>query len=479
MTQKNHALHSVVNFLADELQSLSSRKGKRLVGPTNQNQFLASISTIVRDAVQAFNPAQNNSWASIQKTSNYYSSNRYQNAHYGYKTHIKRSYEGLIALGYIKEVKKGVYTDYARLLTRYVATKKLISLFQSEDIETLPVLNLPRENTETIRLNLRQDDGSKRLIDYVDTPATISMRRDMETINSVLQRSWFDLELNEEEFGALKIRMLTGKSGKLEKDQEARVTDRSGDGILRLQDRSLYRVFNDTEFKTNGRLYGGWWQSIPKEYRPYILINGKRTVEMDYSGLHPNIVYVSQGYDLIGDPYDINLIGTTAITQGKLRAVIKRCFNAMLNAERDLQRPPEGVRPYEYGLKWNDIKIAILERHQSIKDSFFSGMGVRLQYIDSQVAINVLKHFALMNVPVLPIHDSFIMHSGYQSELEEVMERSIKSAIGRKVEIKLTERRIERQQYNVEDDDLDKLLSFPPYEKRYQNFLEANTRLRK
>ena len=51
---------------------------------------------------------------------------------------------------------------------------------------------------------------------------------------------------------------------------------------LMLSKRSLYRVFNDTEFQTGGRFYGGWWQEIPSKYRDRITIDGKRTVASAY-----------------------------------------------------------------------------------------------------------------------------------------------------------------------------------------------------
>ena len=39
------------------------------------------------------------------------------------------------------------------------------------------------------------------------------------------------------------------------------------------------------------------------------------------------------------------------------------------------------------------------------------------------MAIDVLSHFAKRGIPVLPVHDSFIIATGYGDELKEVMQK--------------------------------------------------------
>ena len=59
---------------------------------------------------------------------------------------------------------------------------------------------------------------------------------------------------------------------------------------VNLSKRTLRRVFGRGSFERGGRFYGGWWQNIPSAYRSVISINGKPTIEMDYSQYHPNIL---------------------------------------------------------------------------------------------------------------------------------------------------------------------------------------------
>ena len=458
-------LDQVVSQLIDELQNHWLNNGKKRLGPSDEDPFRASLSHIVLDALQAHNPSCEQSMASIHKSSGHYSKRRYWSAAYGYKIHIKRSYDGLCELGYIHECKKGVYTDHMRLLTRYRATPKLIDLFEDGFKEELHVIGAPSTNNEIIRLKITQSDGHKELVEYEDTQATNEMRADLAIINGCLSRSWADLELDEDGFRDLRARMLP-KTGE-------RFASKDGDGILRLQNRTLHRVFNDLDFSTNGRLYGGWWQSIPKEYRPFILINGKRTIELDYSGLHPNLIYALSGHKLEGDPYEIPQAHMDWSRKRYFRKAIKRAFNAMLNADHELMREPTGVGVKDLNMSWSQVKAAIIERHKPIAHQFFTSIGSKLQLIDSQIAIAVLKHFAQMQIPVLPVHDSFIMHSGYEEELKEVMRAALKQETGLSVPLRLTERESTPKPPSIDDDDeFEMLFNPPPHELRLDAFRE-------
>ena len=65
------------------------------------------------------------------------------------------------------------------------------------------------------------------------------------------------------------------------------------------------RIFNNGSFDEGGRFYGGWWQSIPREFRKHITINHKPTEEVDYSGHHLRILYALKEKKLAGYPYEV------------------------------------------------------------------------------------------------------------------------------------------------------------------------------
>ena len=75
--------------------------------------------------------------------------------------------------------------------------------------------------------------------------------------------------------------------------------------IIRLCRESLHRVFNRGSFKKNGRAYGAQHQSLSKELRKHILINGQKTLEPDFSAYHMLMLYHMEGIDYAEDPYGI------------------------------------------------------------------------------------------------------------------------------------------------------------------------------
>jgi hypothetical protein len=50
--------------------------------------------------------------------------------------------------------------------------------------------------------------------------------------------------------------------------------------------------------------------------------------------------------------------------------------------------------------------------HEPIAHHFYTGVGLRLQRLDSDIAEKILLHFAQSGIAILPLHDSFLMHNG-------------------------------------------------------------------
>ena len=180
---------------------------------------------------------------------------------------------------------------------------------------------------------------------------------------------------------------------------------------------------------------GGWWQNIPKEFRTKLLINGKRTVEFDYSGLHPALLYAKVKAGIPDDPYEIGL-------DPKHRKHVKKAFNAMLNADNDLRNPPQGLPVKDMGLPWKELKRRIKDKHSEISDYFGTGEGLRLQYIDSCIAEELMLRFIeeKSGTALLPVHDSFIVHHGYAEELKDMMLEIFERDFGAEVRVKELEK---------------------------------------
>ena len=122
------------------------------------------------------------------------------------------------------------------------------------------------------------------------------------------------------------------------------------------------------------------------------------------------------------------------------RSLVKACFNAMLNSTYRTTRPPRDIKLKPWGLKWDQIVDAILEKHQPIENRFFTGQGLRLQMLDSSVAANLMENFAkqMGTVALLPVHDSFICHHGHIQELESAMKAEFRKVVKTGVKVKTT-----------------------------------------
>ena len=344
----------------------------------------------------------------------------------------------------------------------------MIALIDSDEIAKLPVCKPVISNPELVRVRT-EVDGIKQLVEYTDIPQTIEMRNNLQFINDVLSRQWFDLELTDEEFEQLEKRM-----------HQRSLERKEGEGRLRLQDRRLYRVFNNLAFNEGGRFYGGWWEIVPSNYRSKILINGKRTEELDFSTLHPTILYAQSGNTLEGDAYDISLRPKSIpndLSLSDFRKVVKRAFNAMLNARYELRQPPRKLSLKGWGIMWDELVESIRLRHEPISSEFFSGAGLRLQFEDSQIAESLMMEFAKTRgiVPLLPVHDSFICHHGYKSEVEELMKKAFKKRFGVNISVKATSSET-KQGFREIQNSLDDLLTLNDmkHELRLQAFRELH-----
>ncbi|MDB2663281.1 hypothetical protein N9Y61_05535, partial [Paracoccaceae bacterium] len=294
--------------------------------------------------------------------------------------------------------------------------------FTNDELETLAAMIPQYVEPELIRVRIKERDEfgvtRKRSVAVSNTSETIRMRKNIQLINKALSKYWYDLEISNEELNSLQFRLA-------DEVQNQRT--------IRMDHRSLYRVFNSVDLETGGRFYGGWWQNIPREYRQHLIVNGKRMVELDYSNQHPTILYAKLGYTPPADCYagvidQLPLQNVVARTE--VRDMVKASFNAMLNSTKPLKQAPTGINPGKFGMKWSDITNAIMGFHEPIAHNFYTGVGLRLQRLDSDIAEKILLHFATQGIAILPLHDSFLMHEGYESWLEPVMIAAFEKVVG-------------------------------------------------
>ena len=57
----------------------------------------------------------------------------------------------------------------------------------------------------------------------------------------------------------------------------------------------------------------------------------------------------------------------------------------------------------------------------NLRDRVTSGWGLESQYLDSEIALQLMYQFAIHDDPLLPVHDSFITKKGNELYLKQLM----------------------------------------------------------
>lgn len=214
----------------------------------------------------------------------------------------------------------------------------------------------------------------------------------------------------------------------------------------------VYRRFCRGSLEYGGRLYGGFWQTLgnPKGTRTPnrrdILIDGKPTVELDFTAYHINMLYAWEGHEpLQDDAYTVAHYP---------REVVKQCFLISLNlksgdpkgalaAYRDkMDKHPELAQYYPLllGGGYKEIMEEVKKKHPLISKYLHSDIGVKLQKQDGDIALGVIER--MMNlpkfvhslpIPILCIHDSFICPANEAHLLKLCMGRAYENVMGTKI----------------------------------------------
>ena len=204
-----------------------------------------------------------------------------------------------------------------------------------------------------------------------------------------------------------------------------------------LDEYRVIRTFRDWG-KDGSFLYGGrGWHSVmgmKKEDRPRILINGKKTVALDYQASGPNILYLMMTGKRLspdGDPYDVAGIERSAVKQ--YLTIMANTPNKYAAAgavskwlkegkERVEAKPAAIAAEKKFGSKEAVIN-AILKRNRPIAKCLMKGkaMGQHYQWLEANLVFHVAHQLSLMGIPALTVHDEFIVKEEDREVTEKLM----------------------------------------------------------
>ena len=320
---------------------------------------------------------------------------------------------------------KGAYNHENPALsrrTRYRPAALLQSLFEKIGIETYDI-NL-HQNQECIILRDKGPDALRATdLEYEDTNLTCSMRSEVQAYNNLMNEHYVDVATLQEPFTVREVIPKRGKSYTTQHpvDQNHKFTR---------------RIFSRNSWELNGRWNGGFWQNLPKYMRRDILIDGEPTDEIDYSGLHPSLLALRQGYRLSGDPYDLGKHVCPRIPLQDQRKVVKQLVLIGINA-KDRNAAFRAFQSDNKGYKKADLEQvldAFVDKHPFLADSICADQGIKLMNVDSKLTTHIINQFVALGKPILPIHDSYIVKTEDRQLLRSAMSKACVDVVGTDIE---------------------------------------------
>ena len=194
--------------------------------------------------------------------------------------------------------------------------------------------------------------------------------------------------------------------------------------------RTYTRRFVKSNLKLAGRFYGPYWQTLPKRYRKLIKINGKEVIELDYNAMHLHLLYSKLNkslydyYPFNKDPYAI---------PGYNRKIVKLVFTACINencTRKNInhvggKQVSEGLPDlFEEGLPYREMVDSLGKNHPEVAPMFYSEIGYEISYMESRVTDYIVTVLTKHKIPVLSIHDSFVVVKSKVSFLRTIMQEA-------------------------------------------------------
>jgi hypothetical protein len=251
----------------------------------------------------------------------------------------------------------------------------------------LPIGRLEYRPREVIHLK----DSRRRLIGYSDTSLTRQMRREVCELNEAFRSVRLALVATDVTWRPIAVHI----------DNE----------VLHPAQVACYRIFNGG-WQHGGRLYGPFWQTLSKQRRLQLTMDGADVIEHDFAQLHPRLLYAARGCPIAGDAY-------TILGYEGDRAAVKRSWQILINAASRRQAVlalAEELGGFHRQAEAAHLLDALEHHHRSIAAAFYTGIGLRLQRLDSDLMMGILLQCLGEGIIALPVHDSLVVPKGPRAD---------------------------------------------------------------
>jgi hypothetical protein len=246
-----------------------------------------------------------------------------------------------------------------------------------------------------------------KIIDYANTRETRRLRKEVQRINSALERA--------------PVLMVA--------DGEPPADGKDGQPIDPLR-RTVRRIFNNGSWREGGRLFDGFWESMRREDRFRLLRirsaahpEGEPIANVDFSQLFPRLAY----WRVKATPPDDDLYDL--IGGGLPRDGLKKLFNSLFY--RPLRNwPAETAELFPEGTKLRDAVRLISDAHAPIARLFGTGVGYGLMFAESCILIEALGTLYGQGIAALPLHDSVLVARSEADAAKRAMMDAFTAATG-------------------------------------------------
>ncbi len=236
--------------------------------------------------------------------------------------------------------------------------------------------------------------------------------------------------------------------------------------------RSRLRPLHDRLFHENwehGRIYlvtARDRASLTRKERESIQFNGEPAVEWDYSAMHPRLGYHLRGLEYHEDPYALwgdattaaqrkvaKLVVNTSLNAKSRNDAIGACFQAirLKTKSGDLKEGNKRRKALDLrnalseaiGLSPNSTEFfkqsraylselydLMIKRHEPIACYVGKDAGAEFMKVESSIALDVMHHLASKGIPVIGVHDSFVVPESSSDELRQAMHDCYQRRLG-------------------------------------------------
>ena len=403
----SYSLSLSSQYLKDQPNSSSRGVNPEKKRAQIEQIFLQILSALYCSSSHIGEQSANNSWTAIPRTRRAFTTKQDSSGKvFGSHSYTVSIVDWLLSRNMLKEQLGNEIKGYSR----YRASGDLRAYFEGLGFIWMPIKPITREQLIIVRDKNRKTNKSFR-VPLISNNKIEEELDQLETINACLRRHCFSLNLSNDNLRQIEA-----------KDYDDGLDDQPTDiNFYRTQ---LVRIYARGQTNKGGRFYRGWWQHVPSDVRRHILIDGKKTVEIDYSGMSMRLLYASEGVelDLNTDVYNLGFDDWMGATDPR-RPIIKTYVNAVFNDENeDYRVSPEDLKLLGVSDQ-QELRDKLYKAHDrvNLRDRITSGWGLESQYLDSEIALNLMYQFAIHDDPLLPVHDSFITNKGNELYLEQVM----------------------------------------------------------